>query len=48
MELKVTDYQAEILRGLLAELIADKSDRYGDDFKYAVLQPMYDQLVKEN
>jgi len=41
MEIKLTDYQAEVLQGLLAEQI------YADDY-YAILQPIYEQLTKED
>jgi hypothetical protein len=47
MEIHITDFQAEVLQGILAEVIADSND-YGDDVKHAVLQPIYDQLIKEN
>jgi hypothetical protein len=41
MEVKLTDYQAEVLQGLLAEQI-DANEQY------AVLQPLYEQLTKED
>jgi hypothetical protein len=41
MEVKLTDYQAEVLQGLLAEQI-------DTDEQYAVLQPLYEQLTKED
>jgi hypothetical protein len=41
MEVKLTDYQAEVLQGLLAQHI-DANEQY------AVLQPLYEQLTKED
>jgi hypothetical protein len=41
MEVKLTTHQAEVLQGLLSEQI------YADDY-YAILQPIYEQLAKEN
>jgi hypothetical protein len=41
MEIKLTDYQAEVLQGLLAEQIDTNS-------QYEILQPLYEQLTKED
>jgi hypothetical protein len=41
MELTLTDFQAEVLQGLLANTIAENE-------YYAILQPLYEQLVEEN
>lgn len=40
MEITATDFQAEVLQGLLANIIAENE-------YYAILQPIYEQLTKE-